>query len=179
MDVKSPFAGKIISVYAEAGAEVEVGKDLFEMERGAAPTKVAEKAPSAPTAAPAVVAAASTGSAPTPAAIPTAVKPAAKSEAPVVSQPTAGDRSETRVKMTRMRLRIAQRLKEAQGTAAMLTTFQECDMGNLIDMRNKYKDQFEKVHGVKLGFMSAFVKVRKILALLLPRVDYYIILHGC
>ena len=67
------------------------------------------------------------------------------------------DRSETRVKMTRMRQRIAQRLKEAQNTAAMLTTFQECDMSNLIALRNKYKDGFEKEHGVKLGFMSAFV----------------------
>lgn len=73
---------------------------------------------------------------------------------------TKGDRSETRVKMTRMRQRISQRLKEAQNTAAMLTTFQEVDMGYLIDMRNKYKDEFEKTHGVKLGFMSAFVKVR-------------------
>lgn len=60
--------------------------------------------------------------------------------------------------MTRMRTRIAARLKESQNTAAMLTTFQECDMSNLIDLRNKFKDDFEKVHGVKLGFMSAFVK---------------------
>ena len=51
------------------------------------------------------------------------------------------------------------RLKEAQGTAAMLTTFQEVDMGPLMEMRNKHKEEFEKKHGVKLGFMSAFVKV--------------------
>jgi 2-oxoglutarate dehydrogenase E2 component (dihydrolipoamide succinyltransferase) len=57
-----------------------------------------------------------------------------------------------------MRLRIADRLKESQNTAAMLTTFQECDMSNLIDLRNRFKDDFEKSHGVKLGFMSAFVK---------------------
>jgi 2-oxoglutarate dehydrogenase E2 component (dihydrolipoamide succinyltransferase) len=87
-----------------------------------------------------------------------APKPAAAA-APVAAKPV-GDRSETRVKMTRMRQRIAQRLKEAQNTAAMLTTFQETDMGNLMELRNKYKDDFEKVHGVKLGFMSAFVKVR-------------------
>jgi hypothetical protein len=61
--------------------------------------------------------------------------------------------------MTRMRQRIAQRLKEAQNTAAMLTTFQEVDMGPLIDLRNTHKEEFEKIHGVKLGFMSAFVRV--------------------
>lgn len=55
------------------------------------------------------------------------------------------------------------RLKSAQNVAAMLTTFQEVDMGPLIDLRNKYKDDFEKKHGVKLGFMSAFVKVSKII----------------
>jgi 2-oxoglutarate dehydrogenase E2 component (dihydrolipoamide succinyltransferase) len=57
-----------------------------------------------------------------------------------------------------MRVRIAQRLKESQNTAAMLTTFQEVDMHNLIEMRKSYKDTFEKAHGVKLGFMSAFVQ---------------------
>jgi 2-oxoglutarate dehydrogenase E2 component (dihydrolipoamide succinyltransferase) len=57
-----------------------------------------------------------------------------------------------------MRSRIAERLKDAQNTAAMLTTFQECDMGTLMELRGRYKDDFEKRHGVKLGFMSAFVK---------------------
>lgn len=60
--------------------------------------------------------------------------------------------------MTRMRQRISQRLKESQNTAAMLTTFQECDMSALFELREKYKDAFEKVHGVKLGFMSPFLK---------------------
>ncbi len=60
--------------------------------------------------------------------------------------------------MNRMKQKISQRLKESQNTAAMLTTFQEVDMTNLIEMRNKYKDDFEKIHGVKLGFMSAFVR---------------------
>lgn len=60
--------------------------------------------------------------------------------------------------MTRMRQRIAQRLKESQNTTAMLTTFQECDMSAIFDLRDKYKDAFEKKHGVKLGFMSAFIK---------------------
>lgn len=60
--------------------------------------------------------------------------------------------------MTRLRQRIAERLKEAQDTAAMLTTFNEVDMTNLLAVRNSYKDVFEKKHGVKLGFMSFFVK---------------------
>lgn len=65
---------------------------------------------------------------------------------------------EERVRMTRLRQRVAQRLKEAQNTAAMLTTFNEVDMGAVMDLRNSYKDAFEKKHGVKLGFMSFFAK---------------------
>jgi 2-oxoglutarate dehydrogenase E2 component (dihydrolipoamide succinyltransferase) len=65
---------------------------------------------------------------------------------------------EERVKMTRLRATIARRLKEAQNTAAMLTTFNEADMSGIMAVRNKFKDQFEKRHGVKLGFMSFFVK---------------------
>jgi 2-oxoglutarate dehydrogenase E2 component (dihydrolipoamide succinyltransferase) len=60
------------------------------------------------------------------------------------------------------------RLKSAQNVAAMLTTFQEVDMGPLMDMRNKHKEEFEKKHGVKLGFMSAFVKVTFFKPPLLP-----------
>ena len=65
---------------------------------------------------------------------------------------------EERVRMTRLRKRIAERLKEAQNTAAMLTTFNEVDMTAIIAVRSQYKDAFEKKHGVKLGFMSFFVK---------------------
>lgn len=65
---------------------------------------------------------------------------------------------EERVRMTRLRQRIAQRLKEAQNTAAMLTTFNEVDMTAVMELRNRYKDAFEKKHGVKLGFMSFFVR---------------------
>lgn len=70
----------------------------------------------------------------------------------------AGARTETRVKMNRMRLRIAERLKESQNSAASLTTFNEIDMHSLMDMRKKYKEEVMKVHDVKLGFMSAFAK---------------------
>jgi 2-oxoglutarate dehydrogenase E2 component (dihydrolipoamide succinyltransferase) len=65
---------------------------------------------------------------------------------------------EERVKMTRLRATIARRLKEAQNTAAMLTTYNEVDMSGIMGLRNEYKDMFEKKHGVKLGFMSFFVK---------------------
>ena len=65
---------------------------------------------------------------------------------------------EERVKMTRLRLTIAKRLKEAQENAAMLTTFNEVDMSEVIAMRNQYKDEFQNNYGVKLGFMSFFVK---------------------
>jgi 2-oxoglutarate dehydrogenase E2 component (dihydrolipoamide succinyltransferase) len=65
---------------------------------------------------------------------------------------------EERVKMTRLRQTIARRLKEAQNTAAMLTTFNEVDMSAVMALRNQYKDQFEKRHGVKLGFMGFFVR---------------------
>ncbi len=68
------------------------------------------------------------------------------------------DRSEQRVPMSRLRQRVAERLLESQATAAILTTFNEVNMQPVIDIRNKYKVQFEKEHGVKLGFMSFFVK---------------------
>ncbi|MDX1917263.1 MAG: 2-oxoglutarate dehydrogenase complex dihydrolipoyllysine-residue succinyltransferase [Rickettsiaceae bacterium] len=67
-------------------------------------------------------------------------------------------RAEERVPMSRLRKTIAQRLKDSQNTAAILTTFNEIDMKNVIDLRAKYKEQFEKKHGIKLGFMSFFVK---------------------
>lgn len=76
---------------------------------------------------------------------------------PVATDPRAHVREE-RVRMTRLRQSIAKRLKEAQNTAAMLTTFNEVDMSAVMEMRNAYKDRFEKKYGVKLGFMSFFVK---------------------
>jgi len=69
-----------------------------------------------------------------------------------------GDRPEERVPMSRLRARIAERLLESQASNAILTTFNEVNMGPVIALRNKYKEQFEKTHGVKLGFMSFFVK---------------------
>jgi len=91
----------------------------------------------------------SAGSAPAPA-------PAAK-PAPAIQIPT-GSRTEQRVPMSRLRARIAERLVQSQSTAAILTTFNEVNMAPVIELRNRYKDKFEKEHGVKLGFMSFFVK---------------------
>lgn len=81
-----------------------------------------------------------------------------KKEYKETPKPAAGSRGETRVKMNRMRLRIAERLKQSQNAAASLTTFNEIDMSSLMDMRKKYKDNILKEQGVKLGFMSAFAK---------------------
>ncbi len=81
--------------------------------------------------------------------------PAAIPRAPVPADDAA---REERVKMTRLRQTIARRLKDAQNTAAMLTTYNEVDMSGIMELRNEYKDAFEKKHGVKLGFMSFFVK---------------------
>ena len=95
--------------------------------------------------------------------------PAPKPEAPAAHSPEgegprvqipsrpAGPREE-RVRMSRLRQRIAERLKEAQNTAAMLTTFNEVDMSAVMEARTRYRDSFEKAHGVRLGFMSFFVK---------------------
>ena len=83
-------------------------------------------------------------------------RPAAKAPAP--SGPRPREDREERVRMTRLRQRIAERLKDAQNTAAMLTTFNEVDMTNLMAARSEYKEAFEKKFGVRLGFMSFFVK---------------------
>ncbi len=95
----------------------------------------------------------------------TAPQPAA--EAPARA---AGPREE-RVRMTRLRKRIAERLKEAQNTAAMLTTFNEVDMSNILAVRSQYKDAFEKKHGVRLGFMSFFAKAAIVALKELPAVN--------
>lgn len=85
--------------------------------------------------------------------------PAAAAAAPVAAAPAAaGGRGEERVKMTRLRQTVARRLKDAQDTAALLTTFNDCDMSAVIAARNTYKDAFEKKHGVRLGFMGFFAK---------------------
>jgi len=173
--VPSPAAGVITELLISDGERVEAGSDLFKLQLGgggAAAPKAAAPAP--PPEAPAVPAApAPAAAAPAPAAIPTTpppipplpTKPISVTPQSAVTPVKAvdpgiigGSRAESRVKMNRMRLRIASRLKDAQNTCAMLTTFNEIDMSNIIELRNTYKDPFQKKHGIKLGFMSAFLK---------------------
>ncbi|MCA3220891.1 MAG: 2-oxoglutarate dehydrogenase complex dihydrolipoyllysine-residue succinyltransferase [Burkholderiales bacterium] len=104
--------------------------------------------------------------APAPVAVPVTAPavavPAARSSLPEVKAPidlgALSNRPEQRVPMSRLRQRVAERLVQSQSTAAILTTFNEVNMQPVMDMRNRYKDKFEKEHGVKLGFMSFFVR---------------------
>jgi len=150
-----PYTGapaKVTAVFVSVGDSVTVGQGVCEVstdgiDASAAATPAAEEkaAPSPAAAAPKPTAAPPKPAAPAPAA--TAPAPAAP----------AGTRAERRVKMTRLRMRVAERLKGAQNTYAMLTTFNEVDMTNLMALRGKYKDAFAEKHGAKLGFMSAFI----------------------
>jgi 2-oxoglutarate dehydrogenase E2 component (dihydrolipoamide succinyltransferase) len=97
-----------------------------------------------------------------PATAPAVAVPAARPALPEVKAPidlgALSNRPEQRVPMSRLRQRVAERLVQSQSTAAILTTFNEVNMQPVMDMRNRYKDKFEKEHGVKLGFMSFFVR---------------------
>jgi 2-oxoglutarate dehydrogenase E2 component (dihydrolipoamide succinyltransferase) len=97
--------------------------------------------------------------------------PAAPAPQPAARAAPAGERHEERVKMTRLRQTIAHRLKEAQNTAALLTTFNDVDMSAVIDARARYKDLFEKKHGIRLGFMGFFVKAVALAAKDIPSVN--------
>ena len=124
-----------------------------------------------------VIAAAQTQKAGAPAQqeVPQAKAPASPAQAPRASEAqlraVAGERSEERVKMSRLRQTIAKRLKDAQNTAAMLTTFNDVDMTAVIEARSRYKDLFEKKHGIRLGFMGFFVKACALAARDVPSVN--------
>jgi 2-oxoglutarate dehydrogenase E2 component (dihydrolipoamide succinyltransferase) len=105
-----------------------------------------------------VLGAVATGAKP---ATPAPAAPAAKPALPAVKPPVAqnlGDRPEQRVPMSRLRARVAERLLQSQSTNAILTTFNEVNMAPVMEMRKRFQEKFEKEHGVKLGFMSFFVK---------------------
>ena len=93
-----------------------------------------------------------------PAPVPASSPPVQPSARPAPVQPSQGTRPEQRVAMSRLRQRVAERLVQSQATAAILTTFNEVNMGPLIELRSRYKERFEREHGVKLGFMGFFVK---------------------
>ncbi|HEX2547520.1 MAG TPA: 2-oxoglutarate dehydrogenase complex dihydrolipoyllysine-residue succinyltransferase [Ramlibacter sp.] len=109
-----------------------------------------------------VIGAMSGGGAARPAAAPVPVSTAPKAALPSVSapvgQPNLGDRPEQRVPMSRLRARVAERLLQSQSTNAILTTFNEVNMAPVMEMRKRFQEKFEKEHGVKIGFMSFFVK---------------------
>ena len=118
-----------------------------------------------------LAAAKSKGVAPAPAPAPAASPAESLSAGPVASARPAPARNEERVKMSRLRQTIATRLKDAQNTAAILTTFNDVDMSAVIDARARYKDLFEKKHGIRLGFMGFFVKAAALAARDVPSVN--------
>ncbi|GIY14769.1 dihydrolipoyllysine-residue succinyltransferase component of 2-oxoglutarate dehydrogenase complex, mitochondrial [Caerostris darwini] len=179
--VHSPCAGVIEELLVEDGATVQPGMSICKIRVGGTasakkPAPKEEAASETPKSEPPSSPSEADVSAPPPAtpppvppkpSAPQSSKPVSSIKIPVI--PTSlppgqaestiiGSRTEQRVKMNRMRQRIAQRLKEAQNVYAMLTTFNEIDMSNIIEMRNRHKDAFLKRHNIKLGFMSAFVK---------------------
>jgi 2-oxoglutarate dehydrogenase E2 component (dihydrolipoamide succinyltransferase) len=188
LEVPSPSAGVITEIVIADGGTVLAEQLIAKIDStavAAAPAPVAAAAPIASSPAPAKAAPAAKSSAAAPSAakilaennlsanqvvgsgrdgrvtkgdalnaVAGGSSPAALPSAPM----PIGDRPEERVPMSRLRARIAERLLESQANNAILTTFNEVNMAPVIAMRNKYKDQFEKVHGVKLGFMSFFVK---------------------
>lgn len=182
LEVNAPVGGVLKEIKAAQGSTVKVGALIGKIEEGAvssAPAPAAAKA-----AAPAPAPTASSGSA-TDKSGPAARKIAEESNLNIANvagtgkdgRATKGDvlahssstpaassapannaAREERVKMTKLRQTIAKRLKESQNTAAILTTFNEIDMTNVMALRNEYKDAFEKKHGFRLGFMGFFVK---------------------
>jgi len=167
VDVRASEGGALVEILGEIDDVVEVGSELYRIdtdadapESASAPMPETEQTltPSAPTPQDAAPVAAAPVAAAAPPAAPAAAAPKKPTPPPVVEAPVfMGQRTERRTKMSRMRQTVATRLKAAQNTSAMLTTFQECDMGNLMEMRKKYQDAFVAKHGIKLGFMSAFV----------------------
>jgi len=180
VDVRASEGGALVEILGEIDDVVEVGSDLYRIdtdadapEKASAPMPETEQTltPSAETPQdPQPVAAA-----PVAAAAPPAAAAAPKPPPPPMAAPVfLGQRTERRTKMSRMRQTTGKRLKGAQNTAAMLTTFQDCDMGNLMEMRKKYQDAFVAKHGIKLGFMSAFVLAATAALQEIPSVNAYI-----
>ena len=156
VDVNAPQAGTIEEFFVEEGDTIGLDAPLFRMTLGGdAP---AAAAPAAEAAAPAAAAAAPPAAAAAAPAKPAATPPPAAAKAASSDGDVADIPGVTRVKMTRARITTARRLKESQETAAFLTTFNEIDMSNLMAMRKEHQEAFMKKHGVKLGFMSPFLK---------------------
>ncbi len=187
VEVPAPASGKLEKISVLAGQTVAVGALLGSIAEGAAGAASSAPAPKIAAPAPAPIAAMPAEQTLSPAVRKAVVennlnpasiegtgkdgrllkgdvlaameaKPAAAPVAVSAPAPAEPQGGEERVKMTRLRATIARRLKDAQNSAAMLTTFNEVDMSAVMALRNQYKEVFEKKHGVKLGFMSFFVK---------------------
>lgn len=182
IEVISPLSGTIAKLNFQPEDTVTVGEELAQIEPGEAPAGgAAAAAPAADAAAPKEEAAPQKEEAPAPAAAaaapaaaaPAPKKDAAASPAPASSAPsfTSFSRNESKVKMNRMRLRIAERLKESQNTAASLTTFNEVDMSAVLEMRKLYKDEVIKTKNIKFGFMGLFSKACTLAAKDIPAVN--------
>ncbi len=158
IEARAPEKGVFIKKFADVDATVTVGQDLFVLDDD---LKLASAAPttSAPAPTPAAPKAAPTAT-PAAAAPEKKAEPKKETTTPVPQNvvSVASTNTETRVKMTSIRKRISQRLKDSQNTYAMLTTFNDIDMSNVMEFRSKYKDEFEQRHKVKLGFMGIFTK---------------------
>ncbi|ETV66360.1 hypothetical protein H257_17150 [Aphanomyces astaci] len=168
VDVNAPQGGVIKSFLAQLEDTVVVGAPLYTLDTTApAPAVVAK--PAAPAAATPVI----TKAVEQPKAV--AAPPAAAPKAAVPATPTAApgkfSRNETRVKLSHLQVRANQRLKDTQNTAALLSTFQECDVSALLAMQKDLGATFEKTHKVKLGFLSAFVKASALALKVVPAVN--------
>ena len=178
IDVRSPDSGTVASIAVGLDETVTVGQGVAEITPGDGPAAAPAAAEPEPTPEPAEPQEKAPEAAPAPAAAPKAAPAAAlaaPAPAPAAPAPApAGGRGERRVAMTRMRRRIAERLKAAQNTAAMLTTYNEVDMGAAMELRKRHKDEFLEKHGVKLGFMSIFAKAAAGALQAIPEVNAYI-----
>jgi 2-oxoglutarate dehydrogenase E2 component (dihydrolipoamide succinyltransferase) len=156
MELPAPQAGVLKTILKHEGDTVVSDEVIAMIDTDAKPTSEA-KTPSKAAAAKAQPAKQETASKSVKAELQVDAKPAAAVSHPA-PLPVAADRLEQRVPMSRLRARVAERLVQSQHAAAILTTFNEVNMKPVIDLRSRYKDQFEKEHGIKLGFMSFFVK---------------------
>ena len=184
MEVPSPADGVLVEIIVQSGEDVESEQLLAKIDTAATATAAAPATEAKEEAAPAAAVAANKGDVASPAATKIlsekglgasdvagsgkdgrvtkadaqAAQKSAPAAAPVVTALSLDGRPEQRVPMTRLRARVAERLLESQQQNAILTTFNEVNMKPVMDLRAKYRDQFEKEHGVRLGFMSFFIK---------------------
>jgi 2-oxoglutarate dehydrogenase E2 component (dihydrolipoamide succinyltransferase) len=162
LEIPAPTAGVLSEILVQEGEDVEVGALLGRIEPAAEPAAAPAEATPAPASAPTVpVSSTSLDPADVPRSGPGGAVTLKDLESFLEQTPAsaaAEGRHEERVRMSRLRRTVAVRLKDAQNTAAILTTFNEADMSAVIEVRRRYRDSFEEKYGVRLGFMSFFVK---------------------